>query len=54
MEEIIMAKSGFSLKRMSGLSSAKSKIARKTGIPTTKAGRKRKAKNILWKMLFGK
>lgn len=43
---------GFSAKRALGVSSTKSKIARATGIPTTKAGRKRKAQNTLWKLLF--
>ena len=33
---------GFSLNRALGISSAKQKIARATGIPTTKQGRKRK------------
>lgn len=46
-----MAKSGFSWKRMSGISSAKSKVARKTGIPTTKAGRTRKRNSIIGKLL---
>ena len=44
---------GFSWKRALGISSAKSKVARATGIPTTKAGRKRKAQNLLWKAIFG-
>lgn len=43
---------GFSWKRALGISSAKSKFARMTGIPTTKQGRKRKAQNLLWKALF--
>ncbi len=43
---------GFSWKRAAGISSAKRKVARATGIPTTKAGRKRKAQNLLWKALF--
>lgn len=43
---------GFSAKRAFGVSSAKAKVARATGIPTTKAGRKRKAQNILWKAIF--
>ena len=47
-----MAKSGFSWKRMSGISNAKTKIARKTGIPTTKAGRTRKRNSLIAK-LFG-
>lgn len=56
-----MAKKGFkvpgvtfSAKRASGLTSARHKVARATGIPTTKAGRKRKAQRTLWELLFGK
>lgn len=45
---------GFSWKRASGLSGAKRKISRRTGIPTTKAGRRRKAKSTLWNAIFGK
>ena len=45
---------GFSWKRAVGISGAKRKIAKATGIPTTKAGRKRKAKSLLWKAFFGK
>lgn len=43
---------GFSMKRALGITSAKRRFARATGIPTTKQGRKRKAQNALWKMLF--
>lgn len=39
---------GFSLNRALGISSAKQKIARATGIPTTKQGRKRKMQSCLW------
>ena len=46
-----MAKSGFSWKRLLGISKTKSKIARKTGIPTTKAGRKRKVERTISKSL---
>ena len=45
---------GFSWKRALGISSAKRKISKATGIPLTKQGRKRKAQSILWKMFFGK
>lgn len=45
---------GFSWKRATGVTSAKRKIAKATGIPTTKSGRKRKAQSILWKSLFWK
>lgn len=39
---------GFSLNRALGVTSAKQKIARATGIPTTKQGRKRKLEHNLW------
>lgn len=45
---------GFSWKRALGVTDAKRKIAKATGIPTTKQGRKQKAQRTLWKMLFGK
>ena len=48
-----MSFGGFSWKRALGITSAKRKIAKATGISTTKAGRKRKAQNMLWKALFG-
>ena len=44
----------FSWKRALGITKAKRSIAKATGIPTTKAGRKRKAERTLWKMIFGK
>ena len=44
---------GFSWKRALGISSTKAKIARATGVPTTKAGRKRKAQRMLWNAIFG-
>ena len=37
----------FSWKRALGISGFKTKIARKTGIPTTKAGRQRKVGSLL-------
>ena len=49
-----MGYGGFSWKRATGITSAKRKIAKATGVPTTKAGRKRKMQNTLWKMFFGK
>lgn len=45
---------GFSWKRALGITSAKRKIAKATGIPTSKSGRKRKAQRTLWKLIFGK
>lgn len=44
----------FSLKRALGISQAKQKIARQTGVPTSKAGVERKIGNIILKMLLGK
>ncbi len=49
-----MAFGGFSWKRALGITNVKRKIAKATGIPTTKAGRKRKAQNMLWNVVFGK
>lgn len=46
-----MNKGGFSWKRASGISKAKTKIAKTTHIPTTKAGRKRKRNSIIAKLL---
>lgn len=37
-----MGKGGFSWKRAFGITKAKQKISRKTGIPLTKSGRQRK------------
>ena len=42
-----MNKGGFSLKRAVGITTAKQKIARATGIPTTKQGRKRKLERTI-------
>lgn len=49
-----MGYGGFSWKRALGVTKVKRKIAKATGIPTTKAGRKHKAQNMLWKSIFGK
>lgn len=43
----------FSLKRALGISQAKQKIARETGIPLTKNGLERKIGSTIIKMLFG-
>lgn len=45
---------GFSWRRALGITSAKRKFAKWTGVPTTRSGRKRKVQNMLWKGLFGK
>jgi hypothetical protein len=44
----------FSWKRALGVTQAKQHIARKTGIPTTKAGLERKIGNMVIKSIFGK
>lgn len=43
---------GFSLKRATGITAAKRKIAKATGIPTTKQGRKNKRNSVIAKALF--
>lgn len=55
-----MSKFGFSFswKRLLGITGAKQRIARQTGIPTTKQGLERKVGasllNLIFKGLFGK
>ena len=44
----------FSWKRALGVTEAKQQIARKTGIPTSKAGLERKIGSIIIKSIFGK
>ena len=44
----------FSWKRALGISQTMQRIARKTGIPTTKAGAERKIGNVIMKALLGK
>lgn len=44
----------FSWKRALGVTQAKQQIARKTGIPTSKAGLERKVGKTLIKGIFGK
>jgi hypothetical protein len=44
----------FSLKRAIGISSAKQRFARQTGIPTTKGGLHRKVGSFVLNLLFGK
>ena len=44
----------FSWKRALGITQLKQKIARQTGIPTSKAGVERKIGSGIIKMLFGK
>ena len=44
----------FSLKRALGITQAKQKLARETGIPVSKAGIERKIGNFILKTLFKK
>jgi len=44
----------FSWKRFIGITQAKQKIARQTGIPMTKSGAERKIGATIVKLLFGK
>lgn len=44
----------FSWKRALGITQAKQKFARETGIPTSRAGVERKIGNMILKALFGK
>jgi hypothetical protein len=44
----------FSLKRAIGISSLKQKIARATGVPTTKNGLERKIGSFILSFIFGK
>ena len=44
----------FSLKRALGITQVKQKIARETGIPTSKAGLQRKLGSVILKALLGK
>ena len=51
-----MSKYGFSFswKRLLGITSAKQKFARQTGVPTSKIGLERKIGSLLLKTIFGK
>ena len=44
----------FSLKRFLGITGLKQRIARQTGIPTTKQGVERKIGTTIIKLIFGK
>jgi hypothetical protein len=44
----------FSWKRALGITQAKQRFARETGIPTSKAGLERKIGKMILKVLFGK
>jgi len=44
----------FSWKRFVGITQAKQKIARETGIPMTKSGVERKIGATIFKLIFGK
>lgn len=44
----------FSWKRALGITALKQRIARKTGVPTTRQGRQRKLERTLFQAIFGK
>lgn len=44
----------FSWKRLLGISGVKTKVAKKTGIPTTKGGLERKIGSFILSLIFGK
>jgi len=44
-----MNKGGFSLKRVTGISSAKSNLSRKIGVPLTRSGRQQKIGRVVSK-----
>ena len=44
----------FSWSRLLGIAGLKNKIARKTGVPTTRGGLERKLGRMLIEMVFGK
>lgn len=54
MAEIKIPGVSFSLNRALGITQAKQKFARETGIPTSKAGLERKIGSSILKMIFGK
>jgi hypothetical protein len=45
-----MNKGGFSWKRAVGITKAKGRVSRATGIPWTKSGRQRKVGSMFWKL----
>jgi hypothetical protein len=44
-----MNRGGFSWKRLLGVSAAKRRASRATGVPWTRSGRQRKVGAVLWK-----
>lgn|SRR5438046_3083621 len=47
---ILMNKGGWSWKRQFGVTNAKRRVSRATGIPWTKSGRQRKVGAMFWKL----
>ncbi len=45
-----MNKGGFSWKRAVGITNAKRRVSRATGIPWTRSGRQRKVGSTFWKL----
>ena len=54
MKQIKIPGVSFSLKRALGITQAKQKFARETGIPTLKAGLERKVGKMVLNAIFGK
>ena len=48
-----MNRGGFSWRRFVGITAAKRRVSRATGVPWTRSGRQRKVGALVWK-LFGK
>lgn len=49
-EDITMNRGGFSWNRFLGISAAKRRVSRATGIPWTRSGRQRKVGSLFWKL----
>jgi hypothetical protein len=45
-----MNKGGFSWRRLMGVTAAKRRVSRATGIPWTRSGRQRKVGAMVWKL----
>jgi hypothetical protein len=50
VEGVRMNKGGWSWKRQFGVTNAKRRVSRATGIPWTKSGRQRKVGSMFWKL----
>jgi hypothetical protein len=48
-----MNRGGFSIWRLLGVSAAKARVSRKTGIPLSRSGRQAKLGRTVWRIFFG-